>query len=546
MKRRTLLSTAGVGLATGLAGCGSDETSSDDPSDNGTEESTGSPELEEISLETATTAQVDEPVTIAVSVTNSGDAAGSFEDTLTLEGVADGSLERELPAFSEAVEIEEVPAGETGTAEIETVAFEHADRYEFALEDEGVTESIEVGPALTAPDESFTLAEDLRVTVTDVSLENGVFYRYTSGVWSSTEHTGLYAPASGYLLAAFRFEVENVGTTGASVPKGSFEVRNGDFVSGLPDGASLRDVETLDGEPFFDVSLSAGESTDAFLIAQFAREDIGDGVGVDYQRDERGTLPEARFGLESDDGAELSSAAFELEAVSVPDEAEIRSDPTLEYTVRNVGDEAGTFRGIVQQREDDEWSDWETVSVDLEAGETETVSVESTVTDVTAVDYRLDPFDEERTVVFQPATRDAGEWFTIPRGLELRVTEHRELWEIEQEYATQMPDDGYRYVLVSIDVHRPNSDAAGYLSSIGVDDDQFVLEIGENEFDQASRYYNSYEEPVDGPSVNDVEVSVGETATAYTYFEVPETLSLDDAVVRWEEDDGDAEATWQL
>lgn len=548
MKRRTLLSTAGVGLATGLAGCGSNETSSDDQSDDGTEESTGSPELEEITLETATTARVDEPVTLAVSVTNSGDAAGSFEDTLTLEGIAEGSLERELPAFSEAVEIEEVPAGETETVEIETVAFEYADRYEFALENEGVSKSVEVGPALTTPDESFTLEEDLRVSVTDVSLENGVFYRYTTGFWGGTERTGLYAPPSGFLLAAYQFEIDNVGTTQAEVPSDAFEVRDGDLVGELPNGGSLSDVETLDGEPFFDVSLSAGESTDAYLLVQYARDAARDGVGIDYQRDQQGTLPDARFGIEPADGSELGLPAFELEGVSAPDEVEIRDDPTLEYTVRNTGDAAGTFRGVVQEH-DDEWTDWKTVTADIDSGETETVSVESTNTDVTALSYRLDPFDEERTIQFRPATRERNEWFTIPRGLELRVTESQVVDEVVQQdwgETTREPDSGYQFVLVSVDVRRPSPETPAALDGSGGDDADFSLEIDGNEFNQGSQYYDPYVEPVEGPSVDGVEVMVDSTVTAYTYFEVPETMSVDDAIVRWEEDAGSAEAEWHL
>lgn len=544
MRRRTLLSTAGAGLATSLAGCSSDETDAE----NGDESNDGSADLE-VSLEAAT-AMVDEPVVIAVSVTNSGDAAGSFEDTLTLEGVVDGSVDRELPAVSEPVEIDEVPAGETETAEIETVAFAYADRYEFALENEGVSKSIEVGPALTTPDESFTLEENLRVSVTDVSLENGVFYRYSTGYYYEPDETGLYAPPSGYLLAGFRFEIDNVGTAVAEVPRDAFEISDGDIVEQLPDGAGLSAVETFDGEPFFDVSLDPGASTDAFLLVQYARDDVRDGVGIDYQRDGQGTLPDARFGLEPDGGSELGLPAFELEDVSAPEAVEIGSNPTLEYTVRNTGDAAGTFRGLVERRDGDEWTGWEPVAVDVEAGATESVSVESTNTDVAAIDYRLDPFDEERTVSFRPATRTTGEWFTIPRGLELRVTDYLSTDELVQQYfgeTTREPDSGHRFVVVSVDVRRPSSDAPEALNeSFGPSDARFTLEIGSDEFGQGMQSDDPYLEPVEGPSVSDVTVDVGATTTAYTYFEVPETLSLDDALVRWEEDEGNAEAEWRL
>lgn len=556
MRRRRYLATIGLGVSTGLAGCssgGDGEQAVDEPGDGSTtDESTdvettdGPAEFADVTLSSPDGVTVDEAFSITVSATNVGGETGAYEGTLTLaaEGATAGGDET-APNVRERVEISDVESGETGSVDVEVPSFEFADRYEFVVEEDDATALVEVGPVACRSGDSFTLDNDLRVTVTDVQFTDAVFYTYTSGsAWSTSEYTGLYATRPDSVLALLSFDVENVGTASASIQGSAFEVRNGNIVWGMNDGAGLSQVHDVDGDPLFDIALGAGEYTEGWALIKYERSEAETGAVLDYQRDEQGTFPEATWGIEPSDGETVPLPEFSLTSIDAPSRAEIREDPTYTYTVENTGDRAGVFRGLV--RSSDVRGEF---NAELQPGETEEFTVESRNTAVTERTYEFRPFDETHAVEFTPATRDRGESFTIPRGLEITVSTIREADSITMEGNfgddVETAGSGQKFVLVGVDIHRPNSDAASGLNeSFGPTDTRFSLETDDDSFGLESS--ETFREPVTGEPIGSTWLDVGETERAYMYYEVPANVSVRGATIRWEEDEGTAVAEWTL
>jgi len=561
MKRRDLLLASSAGIASTFAGCsalsggdGDAESSDDTETETATATPTGPPEFEDISISAADGAQVGSELTLTVAAANVGGETGTYEGTVRLasgssESAESGDEDGES-SFEQSVTIESIAPGETGETEITGPAFEIADDYEFVVADADASATVRVGPASVSVDGTHTLDNDLRVTLTDVEFTNAVHYTYEeTSVFSSTEHTGLYGTLPDYLLSVFSFQVENAGTSSASLSMSDIDVTTGSLVTGF-ENAGLSSAEDLAGRPLSEVELGAGESTEAWLLVQYSREDASDGVSLGYQRDATGTLPEMAWEKTPAEGESLSLPAFSLTERDTPAEAEVVSEPKYDFTVTNDGDAAATFRGSVQFRfeEDAEWNDWKRVSAKIPAGDSTTLSVTSSHTDVGTVQYRLQPVDERFEVQFTPAQRGRGEVFTTPRGLEIAVTNAQSATEITVEDAfgeeTRTADDGQQYVITTVEVTRPDSTAPEALDG-GISDPSNANFWTTTESDRYSHNYTDpLREPVSGQTVYDISLDPQQTETGYAYHEVPASISLDDVITRWEDEDGDTVAEW--
>jgi len=327
------------------------------------------------------------------------------------------------------------------------------------------------------------------------------------------------------------------------------DVTTGDIVPGF-ENAGLSAAQALAGQPLSETSLGAGESTEAWMIVQYNRETASDGVSLGYQRDDSGTLPEFAWGTSPARDESLALPEFSLTGQETPAKAEVVSGPEYAFTVANTGDAPGTFRGLVQFRfgDDDDWTDWKTVRSEIDAGASAEVSVVSEHTDVETVQYRLQPVDERFDVQFTPAQRSRDEVFTTPRGLDIAVTNVQSATEITVDDAfgeeTRTASDGQQYVITTIEVTRPDSDAAEALDG-GIGDPSNANFWTTTESDRYSHNYTDpLREPVSGQTVYDISLDPTQTETGYVYHEVPANIALDDVVTRWEDEDGDTVAEW--
>lgn len=446
--RRSVLSAVVGGALVGLAGCTGGDGSDDGPdsggSDDGGSDGDGAPSgtasSEGTASETATTDATNEGLTDADVPEFTVDESAQptpmvlaavlpddvrFLDEFTVElavanvgGAAIGDRSVTVEAtFAEdrsygsdvsepdpvAVDLPEIGSGEWAVVEADLRATAGGDWTLTA----DVDEHPEFDPSfavaarrLDAGDSVASGPGHFEITALEPRFERALHYETEEGGVGlfTDDATGLLAAGDGHALVVHRFRVENTSDErslgfGAVYSDNRFTEAE---VTGTPTGVvtddDLRDdVQTLvvDGATAFDDNeVAPGETAELFAVQEVPETDVADAsVTLSLWGDTEDVVFDAVDGSPP-------LPAFELVDASL---TAGEDDPVIEVTVENVGEAAGTFRGVGQFYHSRPTApDWaylpEGMAATVDPGERVTVS---TVASRGEERYRIAPFGAE-------------------------------------------------------------------------------------------------------------------------------------------------------
>jgi|GEM_PF-1538395 len=553
-RRRLLAGLSGAGVA-GLAGCsgvfgGGDGTETDDEAqddetdseesgdetgeesetrDDGTETPPPEPRFESVSLALPSEATVDATLSATVSVTNTGGVAGTFAGQVrVVEGASDATASFELA---------DVGAGDAAETTVE-FTFERADEYVLAVTDsEGETLAegrVTVGPITAAVGDSLDLTENLRATLRGVEYYPMLVYDDESGF---STRTRLLAPADDRTVALLRFELENVGTESVRFTRDPLVIPDGQLYLNEVGGdlRSIRDVNggLLGGNGT--VTVGAGQRVRGFVLAQTSYEAARNGTTVGYQRDRSQTPPEYEWTVPGQ-----SVAAFEVTDAETPDSV-VQGSFDGSFTVRNVGEAAGTLRGVLERKRVDQgdngFSTVRRVSAEVPGSGSTTVDFSDAFYYDNALEYRLRPFEQRSSVTFTPPEPTMGEAVEQAFGtISLGDVALADEIAFEDDSGTYSPDSG-QFALVRVTITWAER----------ADDDTFVgsrsfsIEAGGETYEPREvQYTNDFEvftDPIDGAKYTYQRgPNAGQTVGGILLFEVPSSVTAENITAVWDWD----------
>ncbi|WP_137284850.1 DUF4352 domain-containing protein [Halorussus salinisoli] len=551
MNRRKLLSLAGVATLPSLSGCQAfGSTLRGEPA-----------EFEDVSLSGPSEVGVGESFSLSVSVTNGGGRSGDFADVLTV-GDADAETK---------IRIRDVGASESRTVEAGPFSMGHAGHQRFRLAETGASHVVSAASRSLRPGERFELSDGPGVSVSEASFLSAVFYDAADG-------RAVLAPDRGSVLVAVEVAVETGGSSDVRIGPDSFDVADGEVLTGL-DGSDrgLDAVAGLDGDPFHRGAVGPGETRSGWLLAEVPRARAIEGlqVGWNRTRDEpdasgetteasgetteasgettdasdqgRDSIPEARWRF---DGVELPR--FEVTDVQVPAEIELGTSVTVSATVENTGSVTGTYRAGLERRYADE-TDWrasETLELEVAAGSRATWTTELAPPASGRARYRFRPGSASESVTVNPATRALAESFTTPDGATVRVDVGSDYFEgllpsyiyDEGGNQTYRAPDGNTFAFVSVAVENDAAEPVAFPErsafSVVADGDAYSV------FHQSSDDDGRLGSPVEGRFYSPKsEYGPGETHSGWLVFQIPDDVPVGELVVRCSSGD-DVMAEW--
>lgn len=403
MRRREYL--AAVGAAATVAGCsasgGSDGDENADEETTEEETRTGPADFVDVGLTGPASATVGQTVQLTVSARNRGGTTGTYTDTvLATEGTGD----LEAP-----VEVTDVEPGQTGETTLET-EIELGGRYVFELADADARHVVQTSPEEAAVGEPLELGGDLRATLSAVEVPRTVLYTTDESVgFQSVPASKTFEAPTGAELVVVHLAVENTGTERVTVDPSAVRLADGEFYAGFPDDAPLSSG-AIDGRAMHEDSaptVDPSQVVDVWQLAQVPREALREGTRLQVQRDATDTPPEAAWTIPSQSDRLDDPPAFELASVDAPSSASRGESYEIDFTVRNAGGTAGTFRGALQFYSENEgrWFDLITaervhVSAELGPGEERRWTVTNESQSTGTFRYRVTPTDRTWTTTF--------------------------------------------------------------------------------------------------------------------------------------------------
>ena len=210
LTRRHYLTAGGVAVFTGIAGCTSegednaenanngDETTDTDASSSGSAEASAEASFEIVGLDAPEQVEIGDPHRFSVDVKNTGEADGTWTDTLLFKS---GNED-----WQEVGEVEmDIPAGETATWQSGEVAWDYQTMVTLGFQEAQQQFQIQVVAAALAYGESFTNPRDMEVSCHDVQLKDAYEYKDYNG------QTTYEQAAEGKQWAFVYLRAENVG-----------------------------------------------------------------------------------------------------------------------------------------------------------------------------------------------------------------------------------------------------------------------------------------------------------------------------------------------
>jgi len=363
MNRREFLSAwsaVGVGIASGCIGTGDEATSSERSTKKTVEEIKAEGialELRDTHVEQETVKYADE-FTISATIANVGSEpvrahslarAPEFEVNYV---ESDRSFDRNSqsdagdiqPESGDVITITLGPfdAAITGSWGVE------AGRYiEFV--EEGAEATFEIQPQRPSIGQSVPLLRGASMTVDDFHLFETMFAEYNPRERSNTSPAvRLETPPDGQLFAVAEVTVTNEGLDYLTVSDTPRQFQLGPFHFSLRPTESYEFADGVDpnharlpGKRFESISLSEGESQTAWLLGTIDI-DRRDELQLAYDKRTNAGPPEAIF-----DNETVSYPSFEfVRGIASNDWGD--GSERVGAVVKNVGDSAGTFKGIVQ------------------------------------------------------------------------------------------------------------------------------------------------------------------------------------------------------
>lgn len=394
VNRRYVLRAAGGALTATVAGCLGDD--SDGPaietSDGPAEFAVYGASWSDSSTDSLT---VDSEATLDIVVGNRGGEAGEID----VEGVL-RSLESESTQTVEVSSIDEpLASGQAVTVTTERVPFEYAGRYEVTASANGSTlpivddadAEVTVDPLRGDSADAQPVSDDLRLQVDDVEFVDSLHYDTTyTPMLFPVDRVSVHSSASDHTLVLVHATVENVGSDGATFTSETTTFAGEPALTDV--GASLDSVRNLDTSPLEGASVNPGSRVTGWILFTAEQSAVGDAT-LSYHRDSTSAPADVVWDL---DVGDVSFPNFELVDVDVPSQFE-DGYQEFAFTIENTGEDAGTFRGDIEWREDGDsnWQGFLEGNADLEAripaGETAIVRSGTDYSGGTTHEYRLNP-----------------------------------------------------------------------------------------------------------------------------------------------------------
>lgn len=414
VKRRSFIAAASSSMIAATAGCsGGNPLGGSDTPDIETTDGPAEFAVYGASWSESSDVTVDSDATIDIIIGNRGGEPAELEFEAAVE-----SLESEKAPLTsaETSTIEgEIKSGETVTVTTETVSFGYAGRYEvMGVDGKGsripIADSAEKGaeveilPQRASGDTTQQLAEELRLVVDRVTFEQHVHYDdVTTSFFSERERVGVQSALSDRTLAFVHATVENAGNSAKRLNNSSNITFAGETQLEELGGNSLDSIRDIEGSSLFGASVNPGSSVSGWFLFNVPRDAISD-ASLAYHRDSTAAPADVIWDVEVGDA---DFPTFELVDMDVPSTRK-EGTQTFDFTIRNTGDAAGTFRGEIEWREGAE-GEWEgllqgnaDLAARIPAGSETTVTTGSDNDELsTTYEYRLNPFGA--TFVIEPA-----------------------------------------------------------------------------------------------------------------------------------------------
>lgn len=554
MDRRTFVTSAGVVIGMGVAGCNSlsGSGSEENASNSNGSEGTPTPKLTTVSggasfarldIGGPSNATVGDTFDLPVSVTNVGGQNGTFSGRLVVtEGR--GNLNR-------TITIEDIGSRETGKAVVESLNFSYADTYTVGIEGTDATKTITVEPITLPLGKSYTLDNGLKVTIQSAAFQPALFYTETGYQEEEAKQTKLLSAGSGRTLMIVRLALENVSTedvefniapdsgwgTEPTVPP--LLVEQGSWYTSFANGASLASAKNINGKPLTSAQLSAGAQTSGWLLAQVPRQVAKQTVSIAHQRDGPKTPPEVQWQVPPQSGSKRSFPKFTPDTFKMPESSEIAAGVPYTVKVTNEGAASGTFRGVLEftTEQSQTYAEVATLSAKLKPGESKTFKGTHKWWYVTANTYRLRPFGKTQTVGMKPASLRYGQTYTARYGREITVSKPivASTVDFPGQYAGPIKvGPSQQWVLAKVKGTIPDAET----NPPGPD--QFTLQVGGQSYEATEPGIG--EEAIISPVNGDLYAAIwvdavpGDPATGYIAFKTPSDIPVSNMAIQMKVD----------
>jgi hypothetical protein len=414
IKRRRFIAAAGSGMIAMTAGCsGEHSLSGEQAPDIETTDGPAEFAVYGASWSGDTDVIVDSDTTLDIIIGNRGGEPAELEFEAAIESLESARAPL-ISAETSTIE-KEVKSGETVTVTTETVNFGFAGRYEvMGVDGEGsripIADSaedkaeIEVLPQRASGNTTQQLGEELRLAVDRVTFEQHVHYDGVIRILlSERERVGVQSALSDRTLAFVHATVENAGNSAKRLNDANNITFAGETQLRELGGNSLDSIRDIEGSPLLDASVNPGSTVSGWFLFNVPREGISE-ASLAYHRDSTAAPADVIWDVEI---GKPDFPTFELVNMDVPSTRK-EGYQEFEFTIRNSGDAAGTFRGEVEWREDGagEWRGLlegnANLAARIPAGSETTVKTGSDNNELSkAYEYRLNPFGA--TFVIEPS-----------------------------------------------------------------------------------------------------------------------------------------------
>ncbi|MFD1512611.1 hypothetical protein [Halomarina rubra] len=383
MQRRRYLALCGTAAAGLLAGCNEGPGgNSDSANQQGTVE--GPAQFNNVLINAPQQAAIGSEVEMTITARNFGGETGSYTDRIvTVDGDTD---------FAQDVSIGDVPAGQTGETTVKAKVNSAGD-YRFKLEEAEVFTTVQVTAEAVELGKMVDVGNNLQLTFTDASFQNGVYYRYVDNVGYTTDmFTG--QQGNKYILGVFRAKMKNAGSQETLILPDQFKI-DGGTVHATIDGKPLTTVEGLDGKPLLGSPIKSGETIDGWVLASIPVENVNkNGVDIGWALNKNSDSPDRLWSFPPRALPDWQQLEFRL--------SEKSSDGMLsgEVTIRNQGQVEGTFYGLAEfHYKGIGWEPGAYPTGTIAPGATKTFSFEYAWPYVQQTEWRVQPFEGKRQIV---------------------------------------------------------------------------------------------------------------------------------------------------
>lgn len=538
MNRRAYLATT-TGALAALAGCSTQSDSDSTPTNTQTNDpqsgNSGTPYFEDVSITGPRTITVGSEFTLTIEATNTGGRSGEFATQITANPQA-------FTNQSYSVNIPDVPPGETASTTLGPLAPQVAGEFRFVSGNYSAQHTLTVESLDGALGDTRTLPNNVSITPESVDVARAYFY-------ADTDTPAVYTPSEdNRCLVLVHLTVENTGSEPATLPAStSFGLVRGEETSGATLISPNIDV---DGTPYRGGDeVSAGRSRSGWLLFEPRDTLVEDGPELGLARG-GGAPGEAYWQLGA---VSTGRTPPSFDATVTTDTIESLVENELAIDVTNTGGLDGVYRDVIELSElNSEFAFGQTrieQPVAADATTTATGSLSINRVGQARVESQAQGFQTGVDVI--PAQLATGETVTTPTGIDIQVSEFRltrgDSIRYESGDETRSASPSGQFFLAFVDAsntgdEQPLPSASDFLADPDDHGTYTPYYIGEEVVLTSPVTGDGYTIYGDSPNRES-----GAQHSGYLMFEVPLSVTFDDAIVRWESTTRDVEgaAEWQ-